>query len=211
MSFNDLESLSDTKSQTGLFSKHPREVIADLREMLRRYFALSDRIKEDVALKTEMRATIILWTSRIREIMDLLTASYFDATLETKKIKEMLYLLDGDELSWEVMRKTEWFHRAMNIAQRKAFFHLEIEFPFLMNGRFDVVVVQPNLSFLWEQEIPEAEAMKAYIKRAMGFLTPTGKVLLLGHHADEVLTDIKKSRRYAIEVKEEVIIVRRRQ
>jgi hypothetical protein len=210
MSINDLEALSDTKSQTGLFSKHPREVMADLRDMLRQYFALSDRIKEDVAAKVEMRATILLWTLRVKEIMDLLTASYFDSTIETKKIREMLYMMDGDETSWEALRRSEWFHKAMNIAQRKAFFHMEIEFPFLMNGRFDMIVVQPHLSFLWEEIMPEGEAVKAYIKRAMGFLTPTGKVLLLGQHSDEVLSDLKKSRRYSSDIRQGLVVIRRR-
>jgi hypothetical protein len=210
MSINDLEALIDTKSQTGLFSKHPREVMADLRDMLRQYFALSDRIKEDVATKGEMRATILLWTLRIKEIMDLLTASYFDPTIETKKIRQMLYIMDGDEAPWEALRSTEWFHKAMHIAQRKAFFHMEIEFPFLMNGRFNTIVVQPHLSFLWEEKMPEEEAVKAYIKRAMGFLTPTGKVLLLGQYSDEVLSDLKKSRRYVSDVKQGVVVVRRR-
>jgi hypothetical protein len=211
MSINDLEALSDTKSQTGLFSKHPREVMSDLRDMLRRYFALSDRIKEDVATKSEMRATILLWTMRIKEIMDLLTASYFDSSIESKKVREMLYIMDGDEASWEALRNTEWFLKAMNIAQRKAFFHMEIEFPFLMNGRFDMIVIQPHLSFLWEEKVPEVESVKAYIKRAMGFLTPTGKVMLLGQHSDEVISDLKKSRRYGSDIKEGVIVVRRRQ
>jgi hypothetical protein len=210
MSVTDLESLYDSKSQTGLFSRHPREVMSDLRDMLRKYFALSDRIKEDVVMKAEMRVTILRWTLRIKEIMDLLTAAFFDPAIEGNKIKEMLYLLDGDEPSWEALRKTEWFHRAMTIAQRKAFFHMEIEFPFLMNGRFDMIVVQPHLTFLWEESIPEAEATKAFIKRAMGFLASTGRVLLLGQQQDDILSDLKRSRRYSIEVKEGVVIVRRR-
>jgi hypothetical protein len=211
MSVKDLNLLADGKSQTGLFSKHPREVTTELKEMLHLYFSLSDRIKEDAAMKGEMETTIHLWTYRMKEIMDLLTASYFDDSLESKKIKELLYYMDGDEALWEKARAAEWFRGAMDLAQRKSFFHMEIEFPFLLNERFDMIFVQPNLTFFWEEQVPEAEAVKAYVKRAMAFLTPLGSLLLAGRYSDELLSDLKKSRRYTVEPQEGAVLVRRRQ
>jgi hypothetical protein len=210
MSVNDLEALAEGKSQTGLFSRHPREVTKELKNMLHLYFSLSDRIKEDAAVKSEMESTIRLWTVRMKEIMDLVTASYFDGSLETNKIKELLYSMDGSEGLWTVARGTEWFRRAADTAKKKGFFHMEIEFPFLLNGRFDLIVAQPSLIYLWEEPVPAGEAVKAYIKRAMAFLKPEGKVLLAAHLSDDLVVDLKRSKRFVIEVREGAVLVRKR-
>ena len=80
MSIKELYGLADSKNQTGLFSKHPREVMTELRDMSRLYFSLSDRIKEDAAVKAELEETLRTYRRRMKEVMDLLTASYFEAS-----------------------------------------------------------------------------------------------------------------------------------
>jgi hypothetical protein len=210
MSIRDLQALTDDKSQAGLFSKNPGDVISELKEMYRLYFSLSDRIKEDAAAKSDLDATLRIYRQRIREVMDLITASYFDKTLEIKKIRELLYYMDGDETVWEAARRMDWYAAARDMAERRHFFHMEIEFPFLLNGQFDLIVIQPTLNYLWEEKLPPDEATKAYIKRAVTYLKQKGKILLIGENPDELVSELKRSRRYAVEATEGVVAVRRR-
>jgi hypothetical protein len=210
MSLAEVSGLVDGKDQAGLFSKHPHEVVSELRDMTRLYFSLSDRIREDAAVKGQIEASLRVYRQRMREVMDLLTASYFDGHLESKKIRELLYYMDADESVWEATRRMTWFREAAVIASKRHFFHMEMEFPFLLNDRFDLVVVQPTLNYVWEERLPTVEAAKAHIKRAMTYLKQTGKiVLVIGSH-DELLAELKKSKRYGVEAKEGVATVRRR-
>jgi hypothetical protein len=210
MSMSDLEALAQGKSQAGLFLRHPREVTEKLRMILLTYFSLSDRIKEDAAIKNEMEVTIRQYTSRMKEVMDLLTATYFDDSLDRKKIKELLYALDGSETPWTMARGTDWYRRAAEVAKRKGFFHMEIEFPLLVNNLFDLIAVQPNLTYLWEEQVPEGDAVKAFIKRAVAFLKPEGALVLAGRFSASLLADLKKSRRFGIDAREGAIVVKKR-
>jgi hypothetical protein len=210
MSMSDLEALTQGKSQAGLFLRDPREVTEKLRSMLLTYFSLSDRIKEDALIKNEMEVTIRQYTSRMKEVMDLLTASYFDDSLDSKRIKELLYTLDGSDTPWTMARGTDWYRRATEIAKRKGFFHMEIEFPLLVNNHFDLVAVQPNLTYLWEEQVPEGDAVKAFVKRAMAFLKPEGTVVVAGRFSPGLLADLKKSRRFGIDAREGAILVKKR-
>jgi len=87
---------------------------------------------------------------------------------------------------------------------------MEIEFPFLLNDRFDLIVVQPELTYLWEEKVPPEEAAKAYVKRAMTYLSETGKIILVGSDPGELVPELKKSKRYAVEAKNAAVIVTRR-
>jgi len=87
---------------------------------------------------------------------------------------------------------------------------MEVEFPFLMNDRFDLIFVQPALSYVWEEPVPVQEATKAYIKRAMGFLAESGRIVLTGDDPEGFVPELKKSKRYGVEVKEGFVTIRRR-
>jgi hypothetical protein len=210
MSTKEVQGLADSKDQAGLFLRNPREVMTEIRDMSRLYFSLCDRIKEDAATKAELDYSLRIYRRRMKEIMDLLTASYFSASVDNRRIKELVNNLDADEAIWESTRRTGWFSEAKEIAASNCFFHMEIEFPFLLNERFDLIFVQPGMRYLWEEQLPIVEAAKAYIKRAMAFLKEDGRIVLVGRFGDEVVGDLKKSKRYAIEAKGGLVTVGRR-
>lgn len=210
MSLSEIEGLSDGKKEPDLFSSRPMDAIAELKEMYRLYFSLSDRIKEDAAVKNELAEKLEMHTGRFRTVMDLTTAAYFDRNLENKKIQELLYYMDGDEATWEAVRNNDSFAAAREISQRKHFFHMELEFPFLLNDRFDCIVIQPALHYLWEHKSPVQEMTKAFIKRAMTYLKQTGLIVLVGIDAEETVSELKRSRKYAVELQEGAVTVRRR-
>ena len=122
--------------------------------MHRLHSTLSDRIKEDALVKNEIEETLAVYRQRIGEIMDLMTASCFEKALEMKKIGELLYHIDGDEEIWQAARTAEWFALREGNGRKKHFFHMEIEFPFLLNDGFDVVFIQPALDYLWDERLP---------------------------------------------------------
>src|SRR5208337_787693 len=103
-----------------------------------------------------------------------------------------------------------WYVSAREMARKKHFFHMEIEFPFLLNDGFDVVFIQPALNYLWDELLPAGEITKAYIKRAMAYLNQTGMIVLMGAGLDELVPDLRKSKRYAVEARGRFIMVRRR-
>ncbi len=180
MSLGELFASSGDKGQTGLFSKDPDDVMSRLREMHRLHATLSDRIKEDALVKSEIETTLALHRQRIGEIMDLMTASCFEKALEMKKIGELLYHIDGDEEIWQAARAAKWYVAAKEMARKKHFFHMEIEFPFLLNDGFDAIFIQPALNYLWDERAPAGEITKAYIKRAMAYLKESGMIVLMG-------------------------------
>jgi hypothetical protein len=210
MSMTEVQGLVDGKDQTGLFLRHPREVMAELRDMSRLYFSLCDRIKEDAAMKAELEISLRTYRRRMKDIMDLLTASFFSTAIENRRIKGLLNNLDADEAVWESARGAGWFHEAKEIAANHVFFHMEIEFPFLLNERFNLIVIQPALQYLWEKPVPVDEAAKAYIKRAMTFLAEEGRIVLIGRLGNEAIGALKKSKRYTVETKGGAITVGRR-
>jgi hypothetical protein len=181
-----------------------------LKEMHRLHATLSDRIKEDAPVKSEIEATLAVYRQRIGEIMDLMTASCFEKALETKKIGELLYYIDGDEEIWQAARAARWYVSAREMARKKHFFHMEIEFPFLLNDGFDVVFIQPALNYLWDEQLPAGEITKAYIKRAMAYLKQTGMIVLMGAGLGELVGELGKSKRYAVEARGRTVTVRRR-
>jgi hypothetical protein len=210
LSISELHAFSDSKNQTTLFSRHPHDVLSDLRETCRLYFSLSDRIKEDAVIKNELEQELRVYRRRVKEAMNLVTASYVGKPLENKKIRELLYYMDADEAIWEATRAMTWFREAEQAAEDQSFFHMEVEFPFLLNDRFDLIFVQPALCYVWEEQFPIQEAMKAYVKRAMTYLADTGRIVLLGGNPEEFVPDLKRSKRYAVEVDKGFVTVRKR-
>lgn len=211
MSLRDIAGLVDAKNQVTLFSKPPNEILAEFKETYKRYFLLSDRIREDAQLKGELSEGLARATERIRDILDVITAGYFIKVGESRKIRELLYNLDAGDKAWESLRSNDWFVAAKQLATRNNFFHMEIEFPFLLNDRFDLIFIQPSLNYLWEDRIPLSEIGKAYIKRALAYLKQNGKIVLIaGQDPNDLLSEVKKAKKYQVEVRQACAIIRRR-
>jgi hypothetical protein len=208
MSLAELFGSSGDKGRAGLFSNSD-DLMARLKEMHRRHATLSDRIKEDALVKSEIEATLTVSRQRIGEVMDLVTASYFENAFEKEKIDDLLDHIDGDEEVWQAARAARWYVSAREMAAKKHFFHMEIEFPFLLNDGFDMVFIQPALNYLWDEQMPVDEMAKAYIKRAMAYLKETGMIVLMGAGLDELVPELRKSKRYAVEARGRAVMVRR--
>ena len=211
MSLSDIAPHVDTRNQMGLFSKNPLDVLKEVRQMYRHYFSLSDKIREDMALKEEIASRLNLYCERIRDIMDLVTATYFSKAVDERKIQEALAMLDAEAGSWNSLASRDWFAEAKRIARRNGFFHLEIEFPFLVDGAFDYIFVQPSLTHIWEDPFPLPEVTKAHIKRGMTYLKPEGTMVLIFDRPDEaLLAELSRSKRYDTRAEENIILLRKR-
>ena len=210
MSLADLAGLSDDKSQTDLFSRPPDATIQEFIKMYRTYFSLSERIKEDIEMKRELQFKLDRYTERLRDILDLLTAAYFTKKSDEKKIKELLYALDSDESKWQSMRAQNWFVSAKELAQKHGFFHMELEFPLLLNDKFDLIIVQPWLTYVWEERMPLVEVAKAYVKRATAYLKPSGRIVLISDDGtSNIAEELVKSKKYQVSVKESWITLKK--
>ena len=208
MSIKDITNTLDTKNQMGLFNRHPRDIIQEFKEMYKLYFSLSEKIKEDLEIKNELEVKLTKYRERIKDILDIITTTYFYKMVENKRIQDMLFSLDSDESTWDVFRKKDWFVDAKEISKRNGFFHLEIEFPFLLNNAFDFIFIQPASNYTWEEELPLTEVTKAYIKRGMPYLKQQGKLVIILENTQDILTpELKKSKRYEIEIKNGLAIL----
>ncbi len=108
-----------------------------------------------------------------------------------------LSMLDCDSAAWNSMTSRDWFVQAKTLAKQNGFFHLEIEFPFLVNGAFDYIFVQPSQGLAWEEPIPVADATKAYIKRGMTYLKPHGTMVFVLDRPDRnLIEELSRSKRY---------------
>ena len=210
ISLKDISSTSDVKNQMNLFNKHPKDVIMDFKEMYTLYFSLSEKIKEDLKSREEIEVNLKIYTERIRDLLDIITTTYFSKSVDNKKTQDMLFSLDSDEYTWESLRKKDWFIESKEIAKRNGFFHLEIEFPFLLNNAFDFIFVQPALHYVWEEDPPIMEETKAYIKRGMTYLKQQGTMIIISEHAeDHLLQELKKSKKYEIEIQPGMLILKK--
>jgi hypothetical protein len=210
MSLADLAGRSDGKEQIDLFSKPPVRAIEEFRNLYRVYFSLSDRIKEDIETKRELQIKLNRYAERLRDILDLTTAAFFTKKADDKKIGELLYALDSDEPWWQGMRRHEWFASSKELAWRHGFFHMEIEFPILLNDAFDLIVIQPWLAYVWEEKVPVLEVAKAYIKRAAAYLKPEGKIVLVtGDGTGKLAEELIKSKKYQVSPKGTCILLKK--
>ena len=211
MSLRDLQGLLEDKKQAGLFARHPKEALDDLRTMYCTYSSLSGKIKEDALIKNELGDRLSVYRERIGDIMDLFTSTYFSKKAETKRIRELLFGLEGDEGQWQAARRTEWFQEAKGLARRNSFFHMEIEFPFLLADRFDIIIIQPTLRYQWEEDVPATELARAYIKRAATYLKQNGRIVLSpGEAVQGLISELKKSKTYEVEPGKHFLVLRRR-
>lgn len=212
MSFKDIINHMDTKKQMGLFSKNPQDVISELKEMFKQYLSLSERIKEDFEEKRRIEQKIKRYSERVRDAMDIITATYFTGGIEKKKIYSLLTSLDDDESYWESIRKAGWFIEAKHVANKKGFFHFEIEFPFLTNDAFDIIFIQPGLIYLWENEFPVIDITKAYIKRGASYLKDNGMfVIIATGFEDKLMVELEGSKKFSIEKAEDLVFLIKKQ
>jgi hypothetical protein len=203
MSLNDVPHYFDTTNQLGLFSKNPVVCLNTFRDLFKRYFSLSEKIKEDVQIRDELDISLKRYTMRIRDVMDIITSTYFSKTIDNKKINDVLCNLDCDESIWNNLSSQDWFIAAKGIGKRNGFFHPELEFPFLLGGAFDFIFVQPALQHIWEDAFPLAEVIKAYIKRGMPYIKSEGSMVIIleEHREDDLMLELSQSKRYEIEMK----------
>jgi hypothetical protein len=212
MSLNDAPRYFDTKNQMGLFSKNPADFLNTFRETFKRYFSLSEKIKEDVQIRAELDVILKRGSKRIRDVMDIITSTYFSKIVDSRKINDALANLDSDESTWNNLASQDWFIASKGIGRRNGFFHLELEFPFLLGGAFDFIFVQPALQHIWEDAFPLAEVTKAYIKRGMPYLKSQGSMVLIleEHLEDGLIQELSQSKRYEIEIKKGLILLHKK-
>ncbi|HVN98338.1 MAG TPA: hypothetical protein VMT62_18065 [Syntrophorhabdaceae bacterium] len=213
MSLSEIPSHFDARNQLGLFGRNPEDLLKEFRGIFRRYFSLSERIKEDVQLREELEVTLKRYSKRIHDVMDVITTTYFSKAVDHKKIQDMLSNMDSDETVWKNFESQNWFVESKDIAKRNGFFHLEIEFPFLLNDAFDFIFMQPALQHIWEDTLPLIEITKAYIKRGMPYLKSEGTmVLVMDDYPEEVLIrELSQSKRYEMEVRKGFILLHKKQ
>lgn len=211
ITLKDLGNMFDITKQGSLFGRNPKEVLDEFREMYRLYFSLSNKIKEDVKIREEIEIKLKTYTSRIRDIMDATTATFFTRDIDIKRVEDLLYSLEADETTWAIFAKKGWFSEFQFLAARNGFFHMELEFPLLLFNAFDFIFVQPTLNYSWEDEIPIGEATKAFIKKGMPFLKQDGKfIVLIDEEEENLLSDLQKSKKYAVESKKGLFILTKR-
>jgi hypothetical protein len=212
MSLNDLPHYFDTTNQLALFSKNPVVCLNTFRDLFKRYFSLSEKIKEDVQIRDELDINLKRYTMRIRDVMDIITSTYFSKTIDNKKINDVLCNLDSDESIWNNLSSQDWFIAAKGIGKRNGFFHPELEFPFLLGGAFDFIFVQPALQHIWEDAFPLAEVTKAYIKRGMPYLKSEGSMVIIleEHREDDLMLELSQSKRYEIEMKNGFVLLHKK-
>jgi hypothetical protein len=198
MSLSDVPHYFDTKKQLGLFSKNPVDFLNTFRDTSKRYFSLSEKIKEDLQVREELDVTLKRCTTRIRDAMDIITSTYFSKVVDNKKINDVLSNLDSDESIWKNLSSQDWFIASKGIGKRNGFFHLELEFPFLLGNAFDFIFAQPTLQHIWEDALPFAEVTKAYIKRGMPYVKSEGSMVIIveEHLDDSLIQELSQSKRY---------------
>ena len=212
ISLSDVPHYFDTKKQLGLFGKNPVDFLNTFRDTSKRYFSLSEKIKEDLQVREELDVTLKRCTTRIRDVMDIITSTYFSKVIDNKKINDVLSNLDSDESIWNNLSSQDWFIASKGIGKRNGFFHLELEFPFLLGDAFDFIFVQPALQHIWENAFPLAEVTKAYIKRGMPYLKSEGSmVIILEEHLDDsLIQELSQSKRYETEMKNGLILLHKK-
>ena len=212
MSLSDVPHYFDSKKQLGLFSKNPIDFLNAFRDTFKSYFSLSEKIKEDVQIREELDITLKRYSARIRDVMDIITSTYFSKTIDNKKINDILSNLDSDESTWNGLSSQDWFIASKGIAQRNGFFHFELEFPFLLDGTFDFIFVQPGLQHIWEDTFPLTDVIKAHIKRGMPYLKNEGSmvVILEERLEDSLMQELSQSKRYELEMKKGLMLLHKK-
>ena len=211
ISIRDIPEFLDIKNQMNLFGKNPFEIIKDFIDTYELYFALSDRIKEDLEAKKEIETKLHRYRERIRDTFDVMTSRCFTRSVENRNVQELLFSLDALEASWETFRNKNWFVESKNIARKNGFFHFEIEFPFLLQSAFDFIYAQPSFHYLWEDPPPLIEITKAFIKSGMRYLKPEGKIIIcMENDKEDLLSELKKSKKYNVEPKSGNLLISRK-
>jgi len=208
ITLKDIGNQFDITKQGSLFGRNPKEIIDEFKEMYRLYFSLSKKIKEDVKIREEIEVKLKVYAERIKDVMDATTATFFTRDIDAKKVEDMVFSLEADESTWSIFRKKGWFLEMKHLATRNGFFHMELEFPILLNHAYDFIFVQPALNYSWEEELPIGEATKAFIKKGMAYLKQDGKfVVILDEGGEDILSELQKSKKYAVEAKKGLLVL----
>jgi hypothetical protein len=211
IALKDIGNKFDITKQGSLFGRNPKEILDEFRKMYRLYFSLSKKIKEDVKIREEIEVKLKVYAERITDVMDATTAMFFTRDMDDKKVEDMVFSLEADESTWAIFRKKGWFLEMKHLATRNGFFHMELEFPILLNNAYDFIFVQPALNYSWEDELPIGEATKAFIKKGMTYLKQEGKfVVILDEYGEDMLSELQKSKKYAVEAKKSLLILTKR-
>ena len=100
MSLNDIPHYFNSKKQLGLFNKNPLDFVNVFRDAYKRYFSLSDKIKEDLQVREQLEVFLRRCATRIGDAMDLITSTYFSKIIDSVKINDVLSNLDSDDFTW---------------------------------------------------------------------------------------------------------------
>ena len=199
--------LEEEERQPSLFFENVKEALNRFIDLRRQALLLSDRIKEELAVKEGLEGRLRLMEERIRDILDAYLATYFFRDVERGHVLELLLHLGDAESFWQKEREKEWLKRVKAISKKRGFFHMELEFPFLFLQGFDIVIVNPGSHYPWEQQRPFLEVTKAYIKRATPYVKREGRIVLLTEAREDVLSALFSSKRYEVRPEEGFILL----
>lgn len=203
----DLLRLYEDERQPDLFFDHAKEALNRFIELKRQTLLLSSKIREEAALKEELEPRLRVVEERVRDILDTYLSTYFFKDVERGHVLKLLLHLEDTESLWQKTREKDWLRRAKMLSERKGFFHMELEFPFLLLEGFDLVIVSPGSSYLWEEERPFIELTKAYIKRASPYVKKGGRIVLLTEAKEDVLSTLSTSRRFEASMEEGFLLL----
>ena len=161
-----LPSLKNKKRETSeprqlsLFESTFREKIDALLGALSQIEALpSDTVKqirEKEGLYQKFRKIIV----RFQDVADVWTSTFFGNEVGLADHEQLHNNLRATDKEWEALKEKSWFKKAKEIADKKHFFHWELEFPEVFfeedkkkeNPGFDAVVGNPPYDVISEKE-----------------------------------------------------------
>jgi type I restriction-modification system DNA methylase subunit len=114
----------------------------------------SDTVKQIIE-KEKLYQDIRRFISRFQDVADIWTSVYFDYVINFDRLQQNLK--ENDEV-WEGLRQETWFKKAKDIANKKRFFHWDIEFPEVFfeghqrkeNPGFDCVIGNPPYGIIFD-------------------------------------------------------------
>lgn len=110
----------------------------------------SDTI-EQIKQKEKIYEIIMKILQRFKEVADVYVSIYFGNDVPSDEYSEMLQSISSSDDEWDEVKQRYWFKSAIDIAEKKKFFHWELVFPevFFEEGKvkenpgFDAVVGNP--------------------------------------------------------------------
>ncbi len=211
MSLHDLTTYLKGNNRQSVADRTCGDIVTIFKDTYRQYSSLSEKIKEDVQVRADLSLIIEKYSERIRDIMDIITSNYFNKTLDSAEVQSTIIDFCGDDDVWSRLSSQDWFAQAKSTAEKYGFFHYDLEFPFLLEGAFDYIFVQPSLQHIWEEPAPFMELTKAYIKRGTSYLKDSGAMIIIAgqRQLEEVKYELNSSKRYSYEPGNGYIMLRK--